>query len=840
MKIKKFIARILTKASILIFCISLLFIQNTVGYFQDIEVSQGNTIETGTLDLGLRSGQSNFVSGADSMEPGDSVTRDIYVQNLGNNPFSYKASYEYVSGDEDLCEGLQLRVWYNWYDAEPPALGDHSTRHMDLKYFGPLANFDDFDTNSPTHDPDMVLPNVHPYYNNIFYQDNEHWFYYQVVLPQGTGYLLGKSCTFNIKVKAWQVGLEESESGFWDEEVIESTIGTAQRCGEGEAVDVAPIDRVNIGDELSEQLHDIDGWSSPNLPGGYGGGSDDGTYRQVIEETSCNDDGREAKFVLYAGSRNVNLLRIRALDGLSNLDSFEVYVNGNLVGAYTDVQDSAEVWHSFEIPLNNLSGRLEVVLKATDEIWSGCSQYGQVAISWAEIDGYYCSPDEEIIPDSTEASCQESDTPVTVDPIDEVNVGDITSESGYNLVGWSSANLPGDYGGKDDGTYRQVISEQYCSDEYRVAGFTINAGSQIANLLRLRVLDGISNKDGFDVYVNDEFLAHLPDLTQNHGENWQTYEIPLPDLTGEIKVRLVAFDEFWNLCQTYGQVSVSWAQIAGYSCGEAASTDNLVINEVYYDVDSAHQEAGTENHNEWIELYNAGPGTVDISGWVIEDDGPAASADIIPPTSPIAPDTFVVITPHSSTWDYWPSIPPGAVKIVLTSTDTKIGNGLNNQGDKVILKDSGGNVVDAMSYGNDNSVWNPDCPDVTTGHSLARSPKGYDTDQASDFVNLDTPNPGTNPHPPASEQTEDEDEPEEEPAYESETEEAVLEEEKIVEKEGEEPIPEGDGVEVIIDQVETGEVESAIEEVLDEEIQEEEVEPESEEEVLPEEPKESG
>jgi signal peptidase len=174
----------------------------------------------------------------------------------------------------------------------------------------------------------------------------------------------------------------------------------------------------------------------------------------------------------------------------------------------------------------------------------------------------------------------------------------------------------------------------------------------------------------------------------------------------------------------------------------------VVINEVYYDVDSAHQSTGTENHNEWIELYNAGPDAIDISGWIIEDSGPAASTDVIPSTPPIPADTFVVITPSSSTWNYWPSIPSGAVKIVLTSTDTKIGNGLNNEGDRVILRDSGRNVVDAISYGNDNSVWDPGCPSVATGHSLARSSKGYDTNQPGDFVDLATPNPGTNPHPP--------------------------------------------------------------------------------------------
>ena len=90
---------------------------------------------------------------------------------------------------------------------------------------------------------------------------------------------------------------------------------------------------------------------------------------------------------------------------MSNLDSFEVYINDHLVGTYTDVQDSTEAWHTVEIPLDNLSGQLEVKLRATDDIWGGCNQYGQVAISWAEISGYYCSPDEASLPDYNNNIC---------------------------------------------------------------------------------------------------------------------------------------------------------------------------------------------------------------------------------------------------------------------------------------------------------------------------------------------------------------------------------------------------------------------------------------------------
>jgi hypothetical protein len=166
------------------------------------------------------------------------------------------------------------------------------------------------------------------------------------------------------------------------------------------------------------------------------------------------------------------------------------------------------------------------------------------------------------------------------------------------------------------------------------------------------------------------------------------------------------------------------------------NNEHLTINEVYYDV-KCH---GEEGWNEWVEIYNPTDAAVDISGWVIQDNN---SSDVIPSSPPIPADGFAVITPMATTWGYWPSIPAGAIKIVLGS---KIGDGLNNDGDRVILKDVSGAEIDAVSYGTDTYAFSPSVPDVAEGHSIARSPKGFDTNQASDWVDLSWPTPGTNPH----------------------------------------------------------------------------------------------
>jgi len=48
----------------------LLAVGETLAYFSDNENSSSNIFQAGILDMTARSGQGNFVSGADSMTPG--------------------------------------------------------------------------------------------------------------------------------------------------------------------------------------------------------------------------------------------------------------------------------------------------------------------------------------------------------------------------------------------------------------------------------------------------------------------------------------------------------------------------------------------------------------------------------------------------------------------------------------------------------------------------------------------------------------------------------------------------------------------------------------------------
>ena len=107
-------------------------------------------------------------------------------------------------------------------------------------------------------------------------------------------------------------------------------------------------------------------------------------------ELQCTDDERDAIVVLHAGSNEVNKLIIKHLDGISLLDSFDVYVNSLKVDSFNDnTSESTEVWRTteFDVSSHSFTGDLTIKLRAIDAIWSGCSTYGQVSIDWIKLYG---------------------------------------------------------------------------------------------------------------------------------------------------------------------------------------------------------------------------------------------------------------------------------------------------------------------------------------------------------------------------------------------------------------------------------------------------------------------
>ena len=164
---------------------------------------------------------------------------------------------------------------------------------------------------------------------------------------------------------------------------------------------------------------------------------------------------------------------------------------------------------------------------------------------------------------------------------------------------------------------------------------------------------------------------------------------------------------------------------------------DIVVNEIYYDVCTPASTCGNDPQNEWVELYNNTSSSVNLKNWTITDGEEIETITTVDTFIPA--NGFALISSEDTTWNFHAE-PAGVLKISIGEI---IGNGFNNDGDSVVIKDNLGTTIDAVSYGDDTSGLNPAVPDVAAGHSIERNPDGVDTNTNSDFVDRVTPTPGS-------------------------------------------------------------------------------------------------
>ncbi len=138
---------------------------------------------------------------------------------------------------------------------------------------------------------------------------------------------------------------------------------------------------------------------------------------------------------------------------------------------------------------------------------------------------------------------------------------------------------------------------------------------------------------------------------------------------------------------------------------------NIVINEVLFD-QSRSGNVSAANNDEFIELYNAGDITVDLSGWELIDanliagdfDGPNGNINGAEPytfpATQLAPGEYAII---------WIGQSAASRDAPTAAFQTWLGRNirLKNSGDDVWLYDNEGRIVDYIAYGNDTAVNTP-------------------------------------------------------------------------------------------------------------------------------------
>ena len=112
-------------------------------------------------------------------------------------------------------------------------------------------------------------------------------------------------------------------------------------------------------------------------------------------------------------------------------------------------------------------------------------------------------------------------------------------------------------------------------------------------------------------------------------------------------------------------------------------------------------EPGVDRDYEWVELVNTADVVVSTAGWSIGD---ANSVDPLPAVE-VPPGGFVVVAAQAAV------LPVNA--LIVRVPDGAIGNGLNNAGDAVRLLSPEGEVVDALSFGENRDVF--DSPPAVAG-----------------------------------------------------------------------------------------------------------------------------
>jgi autotransporter-associated beta strand protein len=138
-------------------------------------------------------------------------------------------------------------------------------------------------------------------------------------------------------------------------------------------------------------------------------------------------------------------------------------------------------------------------------------------------------------------------------------------------------------------------------------------------------------------------------------------------------------------------------------------TGDVVISEIMYD------PAGRESATEWVELYNRGTTTADVSGWYLDDEDLIKWGGIPAATTIPAGGVLVLYNGWTGTaaefrtaWN----VPAEAGVVGVTWGD--LNNSPTNVNEILVLKDPSGTVRNTANFAEDGTVW----PAYVNGASL--------------------------------------------------------------------------------------------------------------------------
>jgi len=161
------------------------------------------------------------------------------------------------------------------------------------------------------------------------------------------------------------------------------------------------------------------------------------------------------------------------------------------------------------------------------------------------------------------------------------------------------------------------------------------------------------------------------------------------------------------------------------------------------------------SEREWIEIFNAGSSSVDLSDFKVGDEETSSGSEgMFKFPDGVSIDTGEILVVANKATSFFavygflpdfemvssdPSIPDMVMYTSWSSGDVN----LSNSGDEVLLLDSHDSIVDLMAYGNSPYPgFQPPVPAVSSGHSIERRPASEDTGTYLDWIEQIVPSPG--------------------------------------------------------------------------------------------------
>jgi hypothetical protein len=191
---------------------------------------------------------------------------------------------------------------------------------------------------------------------------------------------------------------------------------------------------------------------------------------------------------------------------------------------------------------------------------------------------------------------------------------------------------------------------------------------------------------------------------------------------------------------------IVFARLLGLVCVPCHA--GLLLSEVVFN------EVGSDVTGEWIEIFNTGPTTIDLTNYKIGDEeasgGTGATEAIhrFPAGATIAPGQLQIVAVSATRFFNVYGIRP---TYEATATDALVPDmlpyaawdpdggafNMSNTNDQAVLIDGTDTVIDAASWGSSTFAFNPALGSALDGQSYERKNSYFDTDTANDWQVVD-------------------------------------------------------------------------------------------------------